>query len=252
MNKILSQYEGCSAIQANELVLTRCGDETLVKMPSKDSAESAPVLFGVSKLFNDKLSFMLTAPSSSSSSSSSSAAGTGTAPKAATGPTYPVKLETMAPFNSARNEDHTSEKFIESVNNLLDARGVPKSQQAVSGMALSIKEGKGYAWVNFPTQAASEVAVANLDKSELWMGSGIYVSAKAKAPKALKTFFEWNHAKIISMQKFKPVYCKHFPKEWTEADLTRKMIDLGASQEEIHSVRFSAVSNARSGKFAVN
>ena len=135
---------------------------------------------------------------------------------------------------------------------------MPKSQQAVSGMALSIKEGKGYAWVYFPTQAASEVAVANLDKSELWMGSGIYVSAKAKAPKAPKAakldsiLFEWNHAKIISMQKFKPVYCKHFPKEWTEADLTRKMIDLGASQEEIHSVRFSAVSNARSGKFAVN
>jgi len=51
-------------------------------------------------------------------------------------------------------------------------------------------------------------------------------------------------------QTVKSVYCKHFPKEWTEADLSRKMNELGVSQEEIQSV-WICIAQAESGNFGI-
>jgi len=102
-----------------------------------------------------------------------------------------------------------------------------------------IRAGQGIGCVQYESAEAAEEAIAKLDKSRV---EGQEISVQKFVKKTDRS---------DPKQSVKSVYCKHFPKEWTEADLTRKMIELGVSQEEIQSVWICAVQHANSGNFGI-
>jgi len=101
-----------------------------------------------------------------------------------------------------------------------------------------IRPGQGIGCVQYETPEFADEAIAKLDKTRV---DGQEISVQKFIKKSDRS---------DPKQTIKSVYCKHFPKEWTLADLNRKMIELGVNQEEIQSVWIKEAA-ADSGNFGI-